>query len=29
MLETLVARATGHIAHHLKFVAEKRRAIGV
>ncbi len=28
-LETLVARATGHIAHHLKFVAEKRQAMGM
>jgi hypothetical protein len=28
-LETLVSRATGHIAHHLKFVAEKRRATGM
>jgi len=27
-LETLVARATGHIAHHLAFVAEKRRVLG-
>ena len=26
-LETLVERATGHIAHHLKFVAEKKRAL--
>jgi hypothetical protein len=26
-LETLVQRATGHIAHHLKFIAEKKRAI--
>ena len=26
-LETLVKRTTGHIAHHLKFVAEKRRAM--
>lgn len=28
-LESLVGRASGHIAHHLKFVAEKRRAMGV
>ena len=27
-LETLVQRATGHVAHHLKFIAEKKRAIG-
>ncbi len=27
-LETLVSGAGGHIAHHLKFVAEKRRAMG-
>ncbi len=26
-LETLVERATGHITHHLKFIAEKRRAL--
>ena len=26
-LETLVERATGHIAHHLKFIAEKRQAL--
>jgi hypothetical protein len=28
-LEKLVSRATGHITHHLKFVAEKRRAMGL
>jgi hypothetical protein len=28
-LDALVARATGHIAHHLKFVEEKRRAMGM
>ncbi len=28
-LETLVGGAAGHIAHHLKFVAEKRRAMGM
>ena len=28
-LETLVRRAAGHIAHHLKFVDEKRRAMGM
>ena len=27
-LETLVQRATGHIAHHLRFIVEKRRALG-
>ena len=26
-LETLVQRATGHVAHHLKFIADKRRAL--
>lgn len=26
-LETLVQRATGHITHHLKFIAEKKRAL--
>jgi hypothetical protein len=28
-METLVGRAAGHIGHHLKFVAEKRRAMGM
>jgi hypothetical protein len=28
-LQTLVSRTTGHVVHHLKFVAEKRRAMGV
>ncbi len=28
-LETLVTRAAGHIKHHLKFVAEKRQAMGM
>ncbi|MGO9115708.1 MAG: DinB family protein [Thermoguttaceae bacterium] len=27
-LETLVQRAAGHITHHLKFIAEKKRALG-
>ncbi len=27
-LQTLVERASGHIAHHLKFIAEKKRALG-
>jgi hypothetical protein len=27
-LETLVQRATGHFTHHLKFIAEKRQALG-
>ncbi len=26
-LETLVTRATGHVTHHLKFIAEKQRAL--
>ncbi len=26
-LETLVQRATGHIAHHLKFIVEKKQAL--
>jgi hypothetical protein len=26
-LETLVERAAGHVTHHLKFVAEKLRAL--
>jgi hypothetical protein len=28
-LEALLARTTGHITHHLKFIAEKRRTMGV
>lgn len=28
-LETLLRRITGHIPHHLKFVQEKRRALGL
>jgi uncharacterized damage-inducible protein DinB len=28
-LETLLRRITGHVPHHLKFVEEKRRALGV
>ncbi len=28
-LEQLLETATGHIAHHLKFVAEKRKALGL
>jgi hypothetical protein len=27
-LETLLQRAAGHITHHLKFIAEKRQALG-
>jgi hypothetical protein len=27
-LETLVERAAGHVTHHLKFIAEKKRALG-
>jgi uncharacterized damage-inducible protein DinB len=28
-LETLLRRITGHVPHHLKFVREKRQALGV
>ncbi len=27
-LQSLVERASGHITHHLKFIAEKKRALG-
>lgn len=28
-LETLLTRITGHIPHHVKFIAEKRQALGL